>query len=131
MLDHQTFDTTAAWQITDGMTVYASDGNKVGTVQNYAPNVGYIDARKGWLFTKDFYVPLSDIDTVTEDAVTLKLTMDALADDRYSIPPVPTAANSDPVTLADGSIMDPVAGKQPYEEAEAEDAYQSSVRPKD
>ena len=124
MLNNQTFDTTASWRITDGMTVFSGDGHKVGTVQNYAPNAGYIDARKGWLFTKDFYVPLSAIDTVSEDAVTLNLTMDALADDRFNIPPVPTAATADPVILADGSTMDPVGGKQPYEEAEVEDSYQ-------
>ncbi|HVC80476.1 MAG TPA: DUF2171 domain-containing protein [Chloroflexota bacterium] len=128
MLNNQSFDTTATWRITDGMTVFSGDGHKVGTVQNYAPNVGYIDARKGWLFTKDFYVPLSDIDTVSEDAVTLKLTMDALADERYNSPPIPLAADSDPAVLADASTMDPLVRKQPYEEAATEDSYQTARR---
>lgn len=131
MMDQRSFDTTASWQVTDGMTVYASDGQKLGTVRNYAPSTGYIDARKGWLFTKDFYVPLSDIDTVTEAGVTLKLTMDALSDERYNVPPVSTSAIQDPVTLADGSVLEPAARKQPYEDAEAEHVYQQSSRPVD
>jgi len=128
MLNNQNFDPTSTWRITDGMTVFAADGHKVGTVQNYAPNVGYIDARKGWLFTKDFYVPLSAIDTVSEDAVTLNLTLDALADDRYNRPPITPAVDGEPAVPADLSTLDPLARKQPYEEEETEASYQSTRR---
>ncbi|HVA91445.1 MAG TPA: PRC-barrel domain-containing protein [Chloroflexota bacterium] len=127
MIDHQTFDTTANWQIADGMTVYATDGQKLGTVRNYVPQSGYIDARKGWLFTKDFYVPMSEIDTVSEEGITLKLTMDMLTDERYNAPPIPTGAVPDPVTLADGSVVDAAARKLPLEEAEAEGSHPSAA----
>jgi len=78
----------ANWQIVDGMTVYATDGTKLGTLRNYNPQAGYLDIQKGWLFTKDFYVPTSMIDTVAEDGITLRLTKDDLSDPRYSSPMV-------------------------------------------
>jgi hypothetical protein len=72
------------------MTVYATDGSKLGTVRNYDPQAGYLDVHKGVLFTKDFYVPMSDVDTVAEDGITLRLTKDDLQGDRYATPPVAT-----------------------------------------
>lgn len=36
-----------AWQIVDGMNVYSADGEKLGTVRNFDPSVGYLDVRKG------------------------------------------------------------------------------------
>jgi uncharacterized protein YrrD len=103
MLDNETSDNAAHWNITDGTTVYATDGEKLGTVRNYSPQAGYIDVRKGWLFTKDFFIPMSDIDTATEDNITLKLTKDALEDDRFNSPP---PATSEPVGVTDPSVAD-------------------------
>ena len=105
MINDPMFPNTANWNIADGMTVYATDGEKIGTVRNYDPQAGYLDVQKGWLFKKDFYVPMDQVDAVTEEGITLKLTKDALASDLYSSPPMPTAAKLDPVTLADGSLM--------------------------
>ena len=61
--------------------------------------------RKGWLFTKDFYVPIGAIDTVAEDGITLKLSRDVLDNESYSQPPTASKAALDPVVLADGSII--------------------------
>jgi uncharacterized protein YrrD len=83
---------TANWQIVNGMTAYATDGSKLGTVRNYNPQMGYLDVQKGWLFHKDFFVPTSMIDTVAEDGITLRLTKDDLDDPRYTSPPVNTGA---------------------------------------
>ena len=87
MFQNQTTPNTANWQITNDMTVYATDGTKLGTVRNYKPGDDYLDVRKGWLFTKDFYVPLDAVNAVTVDGITLRLTKDALEDDRYAAPP--------------------------------------------
>ena len=87
MINDPVFSNTASWQIADDMTVYTFDGEKVGKVRNYDPQAGYVDVQKGWLFKKDFYVPLAAISSVDEDGITLKLTKDALEDDRYSLPP--------------------------------------------
>jgi len=88
MSQESTYMSTANWQIVDGMTVYATDGTKLGTLRNYNPQAGYLDIQKGWLFTKDFYVPAEKVDTVAEDGITLKLTKDDLNDPRYSSPMV-------------------------------------------
>jgi uncharacterized protein YrrD len=118
MLDNQTlgnqaYDDKNYLRVVDGMTVYTRSGDKVGTVRNYSPQSGYIDVHKGWLFSKDFYVPVSQIDTIAEDGITLDLEKDDLAGDNYNYPPMATAATTEPTTLADGSVIG--TAKQPVE----------------
>jgi uncharacterized protein YrrD len=125
MLDNETSENAAHWNITDGTTVYATDGEKLGTVRNYNPRAGHIDVRKGWLFTKDFFVPMSDIDTATEDNITLKLTKDELNDDRFNAPPT---ATPEPVSLTDVSEADiDAVRKQPFEESSTDDAQPAAA----
>jgi hypothetical protein len=76
-------DQTAPWQITDDTIVYASDGTKVGYVRNYDPRANYLDVQKGWLFPRDFYVPLVAVQAVTGEGVVLRLTLSDLEDDRF------------------------------------------------
>ncbi len=104
----------ANWQIENGMTVYGGDGQKLGAVRNYNPQAGYLDVQKGLLFHKDFYVPLSaiqsamgegltvrrvgelgvmsggnvNVETPTGTGIVLRLTKDDLEDERYISPPV-------------------------------------------
>ena len=87
MMQNQTTTGIGNWEIADGMTVYGAAGEKVGTVRNYDPRAGYLDVRKGWLFTKDFYVGLSAVQSVNEDGIVLRLTKEELNDDRYASPP--------------------------------------------
>ncbi len=82
--------------IVDGMTVYGSDAEKLGSVQDFDVAAGYLDVRKGWLFTKDFYVPLRQIRTVDDTGVTLLLTKVDLTDERY---------NTQPTSAADGAAV--------------------------
>ncbi len=42
-------------QIQNGWDVYGSDGDKIGDVGNLGPN--YVLVMKGFLFTKDIYIP--------------------------------------------------------------------------
>jgi len=121
MASDYTAHNPANWQIENGMTVYGSDGEKLGTVRNYDPQAGYLDVQKGWLFTKDFYVPLSAIqsamgegltlpqvggpsaltagrttvETETGTGITLRLTKDDLEDDRYASPPTASSATGE------------------------------------
>lgn len=112
-------DTTASWQITDGMTVHGMDGDKLGTVRNYDPQVDYLDVQKGWLFHKDFYVPTTAVSAVDRDGVTLRLTKQDLEDDRYSSPPVggvryddaSVIAEKEPVTVDYDDITTPRTGE--------------------
>jgi hypothetical protein len=77
----------ASWEVADGMTVYGTDGEKLGAVRNYDPRAGYFDIQRGWLFHKDFYVTMSDVAKVDEHGIVLRLTKQELDDDRYTLPP--------------------------------------------
>jgi hypothetical protein len=77
----------ASWEVADGMAVYGTDGEKLGTVRNYDRRVGYFDIQRGWLFHKDFYVTMSDVAMVDEHGIILRLTKQELDNDRYTLPP--------------------------------------------
>jgi len=74
--------------ITEGMTVYDAAGEKVGTVREYNAQGGYVDVEKGWLFHKDFYIPLNTVTRSDQDGVYLNLYKDDLSGDTYNQPPV-------------------------------------------
>jgi hypothetical protein len=109
----------ATWQISDGMTVYALDGAKLGTVRNYDPRAGYLDVRKGWLFTKDFYVPLDAVVSVAEDGITLNLSKDELEHERYNTPPAPTEVVYGETFVTEATLP----GEQERAAEEEEDTY--------
>src|SRR6185437_7761306 len=87
MEPHQVTVNPAHWPIADGMRVYGIDGEQLGTVRNYDPQDGYLDVQRGWLLTKDLYVPFRAVATITGDGITLRLTKEDLDDDRYLTPP--------------------------------------------
>jgi hypothetical protein len=60
---------------------------------------------KGVLFTKDFYVPMDTVDAVAEDGVTLRLTKEDLADDRYSTPSSATMITGDGLLAEDATVI--------------------------
>jgi hypothetical protein len=76
-----------SWEVADGMAVYGTDGEKLGSVRNYDSRVGYFDIQRGWLFHKDFYVTMSDIAMVDQHGIILRLTKQELDIDRYTLPP--------------------------------------------
>ncbi len=76
--------------IAPGTDVYDTNGEKVGSVQQYDPQAGYILIQKGVLFTKDLYVPTNAIDRTTTDGIRLNLSKDDLKEDRYTAPPAGT-----------------------------------------
>lgn len=86
------------------MTVHAGDGEKLGTVRNYRPEEGFLDVRKGGLVTRNFYVPMADIDTVTDEGVFMKLTRDALDDPRYGTPPAAGDGAPGPAIATSGAV---------------------------
>jgi uncharacterized protein (TIGR02271 family) len=76
-------------QFVAGATVYDTTGAKVGTLRAYNPQGGYLVVAKGWLFSKDLYIPLAAVQgTDAAGDVHLGLRKDDLQDDRYDSPPV-------------------------------------------
>ena len=63
-------------QIQHGWDVYGSDGDKVGDVSDVGPN--YVMVTKGFLFTKDIYIPTSAITGIENDRVYLNIAKDQI-----------------------------------------------------
>jgi len=61
-------------KIYEGATVYASDGEKLGTVRDGGDS--YILVEKGFFFPKDYYIPVSFITSSSQDEVRLSVTKD-------------------------------------------------------
>ncbi len=77
-------------------TVNDMAGDKIGTIQAFDPQAGYLTVQKGFLFHKDLYIPVSAVHNVDQDGtVILKLSKDDLNDDRYSQEPTGGAAMQD------------------------------------
>jgi hypothetical protein len=119
MVPNQTISDTADWPIMEGMTVYGVDGEKLGTVRNYDPQADYLDVQKGWLFHKDFYVPVSTVNTVMGDGLTLRLTSRDLDDERYATPPIAKS-----VEYGEGFILMETVQKEPVD-VESEEVPQT------
>lgn len=95
MLPNQATRSMGEAKLANGMTVYGMDGDKLGTLRNYDPQAGYLDVQKGWLFHKDFYIPLTAVQEVDEAGVTLRLTKANLDDVQYASPPAGSVVTSD------------------------------------
>src|SRR3954451_8707755 len=65
-----------------GMDVYASDGDKVGTIRDATEQS--ITVEKGFLFPKDYVIPISAVEGVDDnDRVYLLVTKDAALSEQW------------------------------------------------
>lgn len=81
-------NTTARYDIANGMDVFDAAGEKVGSVAQYDPAAGYMLVEKGWLFHKDIYIPTNEITSADENGIYLTTYKADLNADRYANPPV-------------------------------------------
>jgi uncharacterized protein (TIGR02271 family) len=79
--------------------VYGSDGDKVGDVAEVGRN--YVLVQKGWLFTKDIYIPVSAISSADEDGVYLNIPKDQINSMDWDMAPM-----EDATTTTYGSTYD-------------------------
>jgi uncharacterized protein (TIGR02271 family) len=77
---------TYASQIETGTDVHGSDGEKIGSVAGVAANHFIIE--KGFLFPTDIYVPMSAVESVTDDRVTLSMTKEQVENEDWSREPM-------------------------------------------
>jgi len=73
-------------QVANGMAVFDSKGDKIGTVQQYDITNGWFQTEKGLFFTRDRYIPFSAIDHISPTGMYLSVTKD-YAKDNYDQPP--------------------------------------------
>jgi len=95
--------------LTSGMDVKGSDGEKVGTVQDVQGN--YVIVSKGFFFPTDYYIPFSAISTADEDNVYLNVTKDGALNqgwdqvpDTTSTTTTSSAVYDEPVVEADRTV---------------------------
>jgi hypothetical protein len=66
-------------QVAPGAPVYDMTGEKVGSVSAVDLPKEYFTLEKGVFFTRDFYVPLSAVESIAPDAVHLNVDKDQMA----------------------------------------------------
>jgi Uncharacterized protein conserved in bacteria (DUF2171) len=71
-----------------GTLVFGSDGEEIGEVTEVQP--GYMKLKKGILFRKELYIPLTAITgtALGGDGVTINLTKEEIENGDWSSPPV-------------------------------------------
>lgn len=69
-----------------GGDVYGSDGEKVGTIGDVGSN--YLLVTKGFLFTKDIYIPPSAVSGIEQDRVYLNVAKDQIENMGWDQPPL-------------------------------------------
>ena len=74
-------------EIVPGTPVYDIDGSKVGDVNGYDAQGGYLNVKKGLIFTRDVYIPLSAIGQKTTDGIYLNLPKSELSNQNWDNPP--------------------------------------------
>lgn len=74
-------------EIVPGTPVYDIDGSKVGEVTRHDMQGGYLDVKKGLIFTRDVYIPLSAIGQRTTDGIYLNMPKDELRSQNWDTPP--------------------------------------------
>ena len=75
-MNSATQDAGSDWEIETGWDVVASDGEKVGAVEEVQPT--YLVVGKGLIFHSERYVPVSAIVTVEQERISLNVTKDEL-----------------------------------------------------
>lgn len=74
--------------ITPGTDVYDINDDKVGTVHQYNPRAACLVVQKGFILTRDIYIPTSAIARNDSGGIYLNLSKEDLKDERYSTWPV-------------------------------------------
>jgi len=102
--------------VVPGMDVYASDGDKVGTIRDATEQS--ITVEKGFFFPKDYIIPISAVEGVDEhDRVYLLVTKDAALNERWDTGMVSGTATTTTTGTAASGVSDEAATRVPvYEE---------------
>jgi len=87
--NEQNYAAGQVWEIDHGYDVYASDGEKVGDVQEVQPH--YLTVSKGFFFPSERHVPVAAITDVRDERVYLNVTKDQVESQGWdSVPQEPT-----------------------------------------
>ncbi|MBA2470149.1 MAG: DUF2382 domain-containing protein [Chloroflexia bacterium] len=106
-------DNSSTLNLTQGMDVVGSDGEKVGSVQDVQGE--YVVVSKGFFFPTDYYIPFSALNNADGDNVYLNVTKDEALNQGWDQVPeatttTTTAYDDQPITDAGLPIDNPVGG---------------------
>jgi len=98
--------------LTQGMDVLGSDGEKVGSVQDVQGE--YVVVSKGFFFPTDYYIPFSALGNADDESVYLNVTKDEALNQGWDQEPemamASTTYDEQPITDAGLHVDNPVAG---------------------
>jgi uncharacterized protein (TIGR02271 family) len=110
-----------------GATVYGADGDKVGTMRTYGTN--YIVVEKGFFFPTDYYIPVSAIETYSDNEVFLSVTKDDALNQGWDTEPIDsgmTATGYDVNATQDAAYQTETPGAMAsQEDGSVTDSYES------
>lgn len=86
-----------------GSTVFGADGEKIGTM--VAASGSYIVVEKGFFLPKDYYVPVSAIAEMNDQAIYLSVTKDEALDQGWDAAPDDIVASSEQAS-SDAAYLD-------------------------
>lgn len=92
----------------NGMDVFGSDGEKVGSID--AVEQDYFVVRKGWFFPEDHYIPFSAVNNWDEEAVYLNVTRDGALEQQWGQQPVVDSVGTTDATFDQTTGDDPLIG---------------------
>lgn len=107
------YQTGGSQRITDGMTVYDVNGDKVGTVSGANASSGYFILQKGLLFPHDYYVPMSAVSRIDPDGVYLNVEKDDIKNRGWDNPPVGGQQRNESFGERVHDTLDPNAKDEP------------------
>lgn len=90
------YNSGEVWEIDNGYDVFASDGEKVGDVQEVHPH--YLVVSKGFFFPTERYVPVAAITSVQDERVSLNVTKDQIDSQGWDSVPSETTYSTQSTT---------------------------------
>ena len=75
-------------KITLGTKVFDAEGKKIGTVQAYDKDTGYMRIEKGEIFTKDLFLPVTAVSFLDDQGVHLSEPKDSIMNHFVRVPEV-------------------------------------------
>lgn len=102
-------DTNTNFTLQPGMTVYGSEGDKIGDIDVIEGD--YFVVRKGFFFPEDHYIPFTAVQSVESEDVYLAVTKDDALNQNWNEAPAGTAES--------GTYVDETAIDTNYEDASA------------
>ncbi|MBA3275647.1 MAG: DUF2382 domain-containing protein [Chloroflexia bacterium] len=103
-------NTQSTFNLTSGMDVQGSDGEKVGSVQDVQGD--YVVVSKGFFFPTDYYIPVSAITNADEGNVYLNVTKDEALNQGWDQVPDTTTTTTTSQVYDDQPVVDSGVGTE-------------------